>query len=172
MESMCVATNTISFEQWLSPRVVFCGRQFHKLGGYHPFAALLQVLIASFTKILSAVPAQTESEQTGGTKHCYPVVAACRPQYLNCAADSPRDESVRRRTRLPLQSCQFFVYLGERACSELFTNLVPINGSQRSCAHHNLLHVSPRASLFRCGDRTRLVQTRLTPQRRFPSTGD
>ena len=39
---------------------------------------------------------------------------ACSPQYLNCAADSPRDESVRRRARLPLQLFQFFVYLGER----------------------------------------------------------
>src|SRR2546429_9133055 len=89
MESMCGAKNTISFKaftdgrhvlitetcvshdhdpQWLFPRVLFRGRQFHKLGGYHPFAALLQVLIASFAKILSAVSAQAESEQTGGTK--------------------------------------------------------------------------------------------------------
>ena len=96
MESMCAATNTMSFKaftdgrhiviaetcvshdhdpQWLFPRVLFRGRQFHKLGGYHPFAALLQVLIASFTKIPSAVSAQAESEQTGGTKHGYPVVA-------------------------------------------------------------------------------------------------
>ena len=100
MESMCAATNTISFKaftdgrhvliaetcvshdhdpQWLFPRVLFRGRQFHKLGGYHPFAALLQVLIASFTKILSAISAQAESEQTGGTKHCYPVVAGVSP---------------------------------------------------------------------------------------------
>ena len=71
MDSMCAAANTISFEQWLSPRVVFCGRQFHKLGGYHPFAALVQVLIASFTKILSAVSAQAESEQAGGSEHGY-----------------------------------------------------------------------------------------------------
>ena len=96
MESMCAATNTMSFKaftdrrhvliaetcvshdgdpQWLFPRVLFRGRQFHKLGGYHPFAVLLQVLIASFTKILSTVSAQAESEQTGGTKHGYPVVA-------------------------------------------------------------------------------------------------
>jgi hypothetical protein len=79
MESMCAAANTISFEQWLSPRVVFCGRQFHKLGGYHPFAALLQVLIASFTKILSEVSPHAGSEQTGGTKHGYPVVAGMWP---------------------------------------------------------------------------------------------
>jgi hypothetical protein len=65
--------------QWLFPRVLFRGRQFHKLGGYHPFAALLQVLIASFTKILSAVSAQGESKQTGGTKHGYPVVAGVSP---------------------------------------------------------------------------------------------
>jgi hypothetical protein len=100
MESMCAATNTMSFKeftdrrhvliaetcvshdhdpQWLFPRVVFRGRQFHKLGGYHPFAALLQVLIASFTKILSAVSPQAESEQTGSTKHGYPVVAGMSP---------------------------------------------------------------------------------------------
>jgi hypothetical protein len=93
MESMCVATNTTSFKaftddrhvliaetcvshdhdpQWLFPRVLFRGRQFHKLGGYHPFAALLQVLIAFFTKILSAVLPQAESEQTGGTKAWLP----------------------------------------------------------------------------------------------------
>lgn len=74
MESMCAATNTISFKaftdgrdvliadtyvshdhdpQWLFPRVLFRGRQFHRLGGYHPSAALLQVLIAFFTKILT-----------------------------------------------------------------------------------------------------------------------
>jgi hypothetical protein len=99
MESMCGATNTMSFTaftdrrhvlfaetclshdpQWLFPRVLFRGRQFHKLGGYHPFAALLQVLIASFTKILSAVSAQAESEQAGGTKHGSPVVAAVSPE--------------------------------------------------------------------------------------------
>jgi hypothetical protein len=66
-------------QQWLFPRVLFLGPQFHKLGGYHPFAALLQVLIASFTKILSAVSAQAESEHTGGTKHGYPVVAGVSP---------------------------------------------------------------------------------------------
>jgi hypothetical protein len=65
--------------QWLFPRVLFRGRQFHKLEGYHPFAALLQVLIASFTKILSAVSAQAESEQRGGMKHGYPVVAGVSP---------------------------------------------------------------------------------------------
>jgi hypothetical protein len=96
MGSMCAATNTISFKafsdgrhvliaetcvshdhdpQWLFPRVLFRGRQFHKLGGYHPIAALLQVLIASFTKILSAVSPHTGSEQTGGTKQDHPVVA-------------------------------------------------------------------------------------------------
>jgi hypothetical protein len=98
MESMCAATNAMSFkaftdrrhvliaetcvshdQQWLFPRVLFLGPQFHKLGGYHPFAALLQVLIASFTKILSAVSAQAESEHTGGTKHGYPVVAGVSP---------------------------------------------------------------------------------------------
>jgi len=100
MESMCAAANTISFKpfthgrhvwtaetcvshdhdpQWLFPRVLFRGRQFHKLGGYHPFAALLQVLIASFAKILYAVSAQAESEETGGTKHGYPVVAGVSP---------------------------------------------------------------------------------------------
>jgi hypothetical protein len=100
MESMCAAANTISFEaftdgrhvliaetcvshdhdpQWLFPRVLFRGRQFHRLGGYHPLAALLQVLIASFTKILSAVSSQAKSEQTGGTKHGYPVVAGMSP---------------------------------------------------------------------------------------------
>jgi len=100
MESMCAAANTISFKpfthgrhvwtaetcvshdhdpQWLFPRALFRGLQFHKLGGYHSFAALLQVLIASFAKILSAVSAQAESEQTGGTKHGYPVVAGVSP---------------------------------------------------------------------------------------------
>jgi hypothetical protein len=100
MESMCAATNTISFKaftdgrhvliaetcvshdhdpQWLFPRVLFRGRQFHKLGGYHPIAALLQDLIASFTKILSAVSPHAGSEQTGGTKHGYPVVAGVSP---------------------------------------------------------------------------------------------
>jgi hypothetical protein len=74
--------------QWLFPRVLFRGRQFHKLEGYHPFAALLQVLIASFTKILSAVSAQAESEQRGGMKHGYPVVAGMSPALLNCAADT------------------------------------------------------------------------------------
>ena len=99
--------------------MLFRGRQFHKLGGYHPFAGLLQVLIASFTKILSAVSAQAESEQTGGTKHGYLVVAvAAATPHTNCAADSPPDESVRRRTRLPLQLFQFFVYLGERVNGE------------------------------------------------------
>jgi len=100
MESMCAAANTISFKpfthgrhvwtaetcvshdhdpQWLFPRALFRGLQFHKLGGYHSLAALLQVLIASFAKILSAVSAQAESEQTGGTKHGYPVVAGGAP---------------------------------------------------------------------------------------------
>jgi hypothetical protein len=100
MESMCAATNTISFKaftdgrhvliaetcvsnhqdpQWRFPRVLFRGRQFHKLGGYHPLAALLQVLIASFTKILSAISAQAESQQAGGTKHGYLVVAGVSP---------------------------------------------------------------------------------------------
>ena len=100
MESMCAAANTISFKpfthgrhvwtaetcvshdhdpQWLFPRALFRGLQFHKLGGYHSFAALLQVLIASFAKILSAVSAQAESEQTGGTKQGYPVVAGVSP---------------------------------------------------------------------------------------------
>jgi hypothetical protein len=100
MESMCAATNTISFKaltdgrhvwaaetcvsrdhdpQWLFSRVLFRGRQFHRLGGYHPFTALLQVLIASFTKILSVVSAHAESEQTRGTKNGYPVVAGVSP---------------------------------------------------------------------------------------------
>jgi hypothetical protein len=39
----------------------------------------LQALIALFTKILSAVSAQAESEQTGGTKHRFSVVAGVSP---------------------------------------------------------------------------------------------
>ena len=114
MESMHAATNTISFKaftdgrhvliaetcvshehdpQWLFPRVLFRGRQFHKLGGYHPIAALLQVLIASFTKILSAVSAQAESEQTGGTKHGSP----------GSGGRVARNMLTAQPTRLPLQ---------------------------------------------------------------------
>jgi hypothetical protein len=124
MESMCAAANTISFKpfthgrhvwtaetcvshdhdpQWLFPRALFRGLQFHKLGGYHSFAALLQVLIASFAKILSAVSAQAESEQTRRTKHGCPVVAGVA-----------RNIPTAQPTRLPLQLFQFFVYLGER----------------------------------------------------------
>jgi hypothetical protein len=38
-------------------------------------------------------------------------------------------------TRLPLQLLQFFVYLSERACSELFTNVVLINGARSDLVH-------------------------------------
>ena len=93
MESMCAAADSIPLKsssdnrgrplftdaivahdhdpQWLFPRVLFRGpisrgpRLINQ-----PLTALLQVLIAFFTKILSAVSAQAESEQTGGTKHC------------------------------------------------------------------------------------------------------
>jgi hypothetical protein len=45
----------------------------------HAFASRRQALIAFFTKILSEVSPQAESEQTGDTKHGYPVVASVSP---------------------------------------------------------------------------------------------
>ena len=137
---MCAAANTISFEQWLSPRVLFRGRQFHKLGGYHPFAALLQVLIASFTKILSAVSAQAESDQTGGTKHGSPVVAGVSPAITA------------QPTRLPLQLFQFFVYLGERFDGE-FQVFARMRGGDlrthaRSAVRHDLIKEANHVDAF------------------------
>ena len=84
----------------LSPRTL--PRPISRRAEAYQSARPLQALIALFTKILSAVSTQAESEQTGGTKHGYPGVAGVSPAITA------------QPTRLPLQLLQFFVYFGER----------------------------------------------------------
>ena len=88
----------------LSPRTL--PRPISRRAEAYQSARPLQALIALFTKILSAVSTQAESEQTGGTKHGYPGVAGVSPAITA------------QPTRLPLQLLQFFVYLGERVNRE------------------------------------------------------
>ena len=96
----------------LSPRTL--PRPISRRAEADQSARPLQALIAFFTQILcrGIAPSKKRADRRHEAWLSCSGGRVARNSF-NCASDSPRDESVRRRTRLPLQLLQFLIYFVE-----------------------------------------------------------